>query len=73
MNSSSPSISIPRGRSLIHVIKYIYSEFLTVSLDLREMLKSENLQKAFTFIDIDSSNGISANELRKRLGDHIDE
>lgn len=41
--------------------KESYSEFLTVSLDLREMLKLENLQKAFNFIDIDGSNGISAN------------
>jgi Ca2+-binding EF-hand superfamily protein len=41
------------------------------STNLKEVLEDKNLEKTFRYIDTDGSNGISMNELKNRLGDHI--
>ena len=46
-------------------------EFVLASTNLKQVLKESNLEKAFRYIDTDGSNGISINELKNRLGDHI--
>lgn len=49
-----------------------YTEFLRAAVDMRKMLNTGTLASAFAVFDTDGSGRISAEELRKALGNEVD-
>jgi calcium-dependent protein kinase len=49
-----------------------YSEFIIASSDLKGLLSADNIGRTFAFIDTDGSGKLSAEELKARLGDHLE-